>query len=90
MSKEEDFREAVGSVMDLYKIDGECSPELAAAFGTLRQLINEEFLHKNKFISSQLIYDILYPRIQALIAEAYKKGYVDCGINKLIEEGSKR
>ena len=43
----------------LYKIKGDCSPELYEAIATLRQLINEEYLHKNKSVSSQFIYDVL-------------------------------
>ena len=46
----------------LYKIDGECPPELYQAIDTLRQLINEEF-KPEKSLSSQFIYDIIYPRL---------------------------
>lgn len=43
----------------LYKIDGDVTPEQAKAIGMLRQLINEEFVGKDKRVSSQLIYDML-------------------------------
>ena len=46
----------------LYNIDGDCPPELAQAIGTLRRLINEEF-KPAKSLSSQFIYDILYPKL---------------------------
>ena len=54
----------------LYHIDGDCSPELYGAIALLRQLINEEFLDKNKTVSSQFIFDIINPAVQALIDEA--------------------
>lgn len=47
----------------LYSIKGECPEELAQIFSMLRQLINEEFVHKNKLITTQDIYDVLYPKI---------------------------
>lgn len=43
----------------LYKIDGEVTPEQYQAISMLRQLINEEFVGKDKLVSSQFIYDIL-------------------------------
>jgi hypothetical protein len=43
----------------LYSLDDSCPPELRQAIGILRQLTNEEFVHKDKTISSQLIWDIL-------------------------------
>jgi ribonuclease I len=43
----------------LYSLDDSCPPELRQAIATLRQLTNEEFVHKDKTISSQLIWDIL-------------------------------
>ena len=57
----------------LYKIEGDCSPELYQAIDRLRQLTNEEFVGKNKQVSSQLIYDILIEAIQREV----KKGRVE-------------
>ena len=55
-----DIENAAQKTIDyLYKIKGDCSPELYEAIATLRQLINEEYLHKNKLVSSQFIYDVL-------------------------------
>ena len=55
-----DIENAAQKTIDyLYKIEGDCSPELYEAIATLRQLINEEYLHKNKSVSSQFIYDVL-------------------------------
>jgi len=51
----------------LYKIEGDCSPELYQIIDTLRQLINEEFVGKNKSVSSQVIYDILNPKLHKLL-----------------------
>jgi hypothetical protein len=68
----------------LYKVDGDCPPELYQAFATLRQLINEEF-KPEKSVSTQFIYDVLYPKILAYFKgkipererEAYDRGYAD-------------
>ena len=49
----------------LYTIDGDCSPGLRKAIDTTRQLINEEFVHNKKQVTSQVIYDLMYPAIQA-------------------------
>lgn len=49
---------------------GEIDPELYQTIATLRQLINEEFLGKNKIVSSQFIYDILKPYITKANKEA--------------------
>lgn len=43
----------------LYKIEGKLTPAQAEAIGTLRQMINEEFVGKGKQVSSQFIYDML-------------------------------
>lgn len=47
----------------LYSIDPTCPDEFASRIATLRQLINEEYIGKNRTISSQFIYDILKPAI---------------------------
>lgn len=57
----------------LYKIDGECSTELQQAIAILRQLINEEYVGKDKTVSSQLIYDIINPAITKEIKQAKKE-----------------
>lgn len=55
--------EAVKNTIDyLYKIEGDCSPELYQAIAMLRQLINEEF-KPAKSVSSQFIYDVISPAI---------------------------
>lgn len=46
----------------LYNIDGDCPDEVYRAIAMLRQLINEEF-KPEKSLSSQFIYDIIYPAI---------------------------
>lgn len=61
--QELDAEELLTKVADLYKIEGEVSPEIATAIDILRQLINEEFVPRGKMVSSQLIYDILSPAI---------------------------
>lgn len=62
---------AVQKTVDyLYTIKGECSPELYTAINRLRQLINEEFVGKNKLVSSQLIFDILEQAIQQELLKA--------------------
>lgn len=48
----------------LYTIDGEIEPELAQAIAMLRQIINEEFIARNKLVSSQLIYDLIYQKFR--------------------------
>lgn len=61
----ESSKEAVQKIVDyLYKIEeseviGKISPEMFQAISTLRQLINEEFVAKDRQVSSQLIYDII-------------------------------
>lgn len=51
--------EAVKKSADyLYSLPKDCPEELTKAIDTLRQLINEEFVIKDKNISSQLIYDL--------------------------------
>lgn len=47
----------------LYHIDGDCSPELYRLIDTLRQLINEEFVGKDKSVSSQFLFDIIQPAL---------------------------
>lgn len=54
----------------LYTVDTKgnpSDPELLQAFGQLRQMINEEFVGKEKQVSSQLIYDILSEAIDSYI-----------------------
>ena len=59
-----DIEKAAKDTADyLYKIEGDCPPELYEAISMLRQLINEEF-KPAKSLSSQFIYDILYPRLK--------------------------
>ena len=69
----------------LYSIEGDCPPELAQVFDLLRQLINEEFVHKSAFITSQNLYDVLYPKITK-----YSQGKVEEAVvatfGKLLEE----
>ena len=73
----EDVEAAARETVDyLYKIEGECPPELYKAIDRLRQLINEEFVGKDKTVSSQLIFDIVNPAITALIQEAEKRQLV--------------
>ena len=58
---DEQLREAAQKTVDyLYKIEGDCPPELYKAIATLRQLINEEF-KPEKQLSSQFIFDIISP-----------------------------
>ena len=57
----------------LYKIVGDCSPELYQAIDRLRQLTNEEFVGKNKQVSSQLIYDTLIEAIQREVKKGSEK-----------------
>lgn len=58
--KPEDLDSAIQKTANyLYKIDGEVTPEQYQAISMLRQLINEEFVGKDKLVSSQFIYDIL-------------------------------
>lgn len=68
MSESELNTKAIETANYLYKIEeseviGKLTPELFQAISTLRQLINEEFVHKGKSVSSQLIYDILMQAI---------------------------
>jgi vacuolar-type H+-ATPase subunit E/Vma4 len=64
-----DLEEAARKTAEyLYNIDGEVTPEIYEAIGRLRQLINEEF-KPEKSVSSQLIYSIMNPAIEAYIAE---------------------
>lgn len=53
------LKSAHDTVNYLYPIKEDVSPEVYQAIATLRQLINEEFVGKNKTVSSQFIYDIL-------------------------------
>lgn len=55
----------------LYKIDGDCPPEIYQAIATLRQLINEEF-KPTKPLSSQFIYDVLFRKIDQYYADFYR------------------
>lgn len=60
---QKDIEQAAKDIADyLYKIEGECPPELYEAISMLRQFINEEF-KPAKLISNQIIYDILYPKL---------------------------
>ena len=61
----------------LYPIKGDVKPELAEIIGLLRQLINEEFVGKNKSISSQILYDILNPKLEALITQETARARLD-------------
>ena len=52
--------DAIQKTIDyLYKIEGDVTPEQYQVIDRLRQLINEEFVGKDRQISSQIIYDIL-------------------------------
>lgn len=58
--KAEDLDSAIQKTANyLYKIEGEVIFEQYQAISKLRQLINEEFVGKDKQVSNQLIYDIL-------------------------------
>ena len=58
--KNKDLIAAAKATTDyLYSLDDTCPPEMRVKIGHLRQLINEEFVGKNKSVSSQLIWDIL-------------------------------
>jgi hypothetical protein len=56
----------VYNMIKVYTIEGECPEELEQAIGMLRQLINEEFKPK-KTVTSQFIYDIIYPAVKELL-----------------------
>lgn len=49
----------INSIEKLYKLEADCTPEAKVAIGLLRQLINEEFVPKNRLVPSQMIYDML-------------------------------
>lgn len=52
-------RKPIESVLELYRLEEGVDPYIATKIGILRQLINEEFVSKNKLVSSQFIYDVL-------------------------------
>ncbi len=57
-------------VIEDSSVDGkDIDPGLFEAIGRLRQLTNEEFVGKDKTISSQIIYDIISPAIQNYTAQ---------------------
>lgn len=81
-------QEEVDAKLDLQKVanylyviedseinDGQIDPKLFEAISMLRQLINEEFVHKGKSVSSQLIYDTINPILRTLLIEAEVRGY---------------
>lgn len=72
----------------LYNIDGEVSPEMYEAIGRLRQLINEEF-KPEKSVSSQLIYNIMHPAIEAYIAEQNAEAFIKWGWGERCESTDK-
>jgi hypothetical protein len=51
----------------LYALSDDCPKELRQAIDTLRQITNEEFVHKDKSISSQLIWDLLKPAVDQML-----------------------
>lgn len=51
--------EIMRRAIQLYKLEEGVDSKVAARIAILRQLINEEFVAKNKQISSQNIYDVL-------------------------------
>lgn len=61
----------------LYSLDDSCPPELRQAIATLRQLTNEEFVHKDKTISSQLIWDILKDSITKYVQQTNIEARID-------------
>lgn len=61
----------------LYSLSDDCPDEIAMAVALLRQLINEEYLHKGKTVGSQFIWDILKPAIEALIASKVREARID-------------
>lgn len=48
----------------LYTIEGDCSPEARKFIDTTRQIINEEFVHMGKTVSSQFLFDMIKPVIE--------------------------
>lgn len=82
----DDIAEAAKKTADyLYTIKGDCPKDLYQAIGRLRQLINEEFVGKDKSVSSQLIYDIINPTLLALIEANNRQARIDelLGLNKI-------
>lgn len=78
MSNEDELDKAFRETAKyLYPIKGDVSPEIGKAIATLRQLINEEFLHKDKSVSSQFIYDIINPAINALVANKVREARIE-------------
>lgn len=75
-SNNKDIEKAIEAAMDLYKIEGEVPPELAVRIGMLRQLINEEYRPERQ-VTSQLIYDILYPTMNQLIQDKRREARID-------------
>lgn len=57
----------------LYKIDGPITPELYQAIDSLRQLINECYVHEGKSVSSQFIYDRISPVIRTIAVQVAEK-----------------
>lgn len=63
-SNEQTIREAAIKTAEyLYGVEGDTFQGEVEAIGQLRQLINEEFVGKNKTVSSQLIYNMMHPFI---------------------------
>lgn len=76
MTQPESYEDAAERAANyLYSIPDDCPKELRVPIGQLRQMINEEFVHKGKSVSSQLIWDMLKPGIAQQKREAYDKGY---------------
>ncbi len=71
--KQAALEEAVEETMKLYEIEGDVSKELYQRIDSLRQLINEEFVHRNKLVSSQFLYDMLNP----FVAQERKKAAIE-------------
>lgn len=59
-TRQDDMQKIAGEVAEyLYSLSDDCPKELRQPIDMLRQLINEEFVAKDKQISSQIIWDIL-------------------------------
>lgn len=72
------FEDAAKKTVEyLYSLSDDCPPELAKAIDRLRQIINEEFIHSNKTISSQIIWDLLKESYQADLDAKVREARVD-------------
>jgi len=69
-----DLEAAVKETADyLYNIKGDVTAEQYLAIDRLRQLINEEFIGKDKTVSSQFIYDIISPAFKQTLQAGGEK-----------------